>query len=221
MEQAYRKQSDELASLHARHAALQKRERHFTFQAKQLHALESRLAEQTAQANRATKEAQVQRQKQEVLQAANAEIRTQLGQVSAQLASEKQQTVRQAERSNELSAELQRANAELYDTKAALVLSQAKSARGGSIIHRTSLASQRSEAALDVSELERLLRESRHVDTPPTVVMAANRRALELLARLRAQVDVLQREHRATQDNEKSLLMMLIKLQEKKATGHR
>jgi hypothetical protein len=129
-------------------------------------------------------------------------------------AAETDRANKHAESARALRGEVDRLAAALHDSKAAAVMhGLAKQPR---MPKRVSPAMQRFDGLIDVSELETLFLEQRRADTPPNLVNIANRKGLELLTRLRAKVDALHRNHLATQNNEKQLLMLVLKLQEKK-----
>ena len=224
LESSYRRASEELAELHQSHSALRKRERMFTFQTKQLHTLEARLTEQAATATKREKELQAARSKTDSIQAANEELKTLVFELSNKHAAEVSRAQKHQERAESLRGEMERLAAALHDAKAAAVLAKLKPASGAGLPKRgaslaSPAASLRFDGSSDFSELESLFLETRRADTPPNLIHSANRKGIDLLSRLRTKVEALQREHVATQTNEKSLLMLVIKMQEKKQQG--
>jgi len=157
------------------------------------------------------------RQARESERLATEELKSLLVEMSHKHAAETERAHKHAEQARALRGEVERLAAALHDSKAAAVMQGL--AKRPRMPQRSSPALQRFDGLLDVAELESLFLEQRRADAPPNLVNIANRKGLELLTRLRAKVDALHRDHLATQNNEKQLLMLVLKLQEKKAAS--
>lgn len=229
LESSYRRVCEEHAALQASHAELQKQSRRFALQAKQCAALESRVVENAHIAHRREKESSVLRASLAEAESTNEELKGLVLELTEARNLEASQARSHTDQVTKLKREVATLTQALLEARATGALAQARAEATTTSTARSVLAPKRAAASVvsskrsvaeslrldELDDLETILLEGRRSDTPPSLVAIANRKGLELCSRLRTRLARHERDHRDTQDNEKALMMLVVKMQEK------
>ena len=217
LESSYRKLSDEHVQLQDAYASLQKQARKFTLQSKQCVTLQSRVQEHVGQMRLKEKELANTRKQIDGQQVEIDDLKSFVFDLTQQVNSEQSKNTESNDRIAKLKKEVATLTDALFAARSAAILQQVKPK--SQLKRSTPSNGKFLDRCTELGAIETLFIEARKPDTPINLVHIANRKGLELCNRLRTQIDLLDREKLSTQENEKALLLLVMKLQEKNSNG--